>query len=80
MNGWESPLLGIRFELIGKDMQLYYPDGRPFESYPEIMKRADRAESELKQRDSQLEQARDELEQERQQCQLLIERLVVFQL
>ena len=75
MNGWVSPLMGIRFELIGKDMQLYHPDGRAFETYPEIMKRADRAESELKQRDSQLEQARDELEQERQQRQLLIERL-----
>ena len=44
MNGWVSPLMGIRFELIGKDMQLYYPDGRAFETYPEIMKRAELAE------------------------------------
>ena len=44
MNGWVSPLMGIRFELIGNDLQLYYPDGRAFETYPEIMKRAEKAE------------------------------------
>ena len=69
MNGWVSPLLGIRFELIGNDLQLYYPDGKPFETYPEIMKRADRAEFQLKQKDSQLEQARAELEQAAQQLE-----------
>ena len=76
MKGWVSPLMGIRFELIGKDMQLYHPDGRAFETYPEIMKRgaqaelerdqerqrADRAESQLEQKDIQLEQAKSKLE------------------
>ena len=37
MNGWVSPLLSIRFELIGNDLQLYYPNGEPFETYPELM-------------------------------------------
>ena len=49
MNGWVSPLLGIRFELKGQDLQLYYPNGEPFETYPEIMARAERAETRLEQ-------------------------------
>ena len=46
MNGWVSPLMNIRFEMLGNDLQLYYPDGRPFETYPEVMKRAEAAEQE----------------------------------
>ena len=85
MNGWVSPLMGIRFELIGKDMQLYYPDGRPFETYPEIMKqreqerlRADREQSMRQQaesradREQQLrEQAENQLEQKDNQLERL---------
>jgi hypothetical protein len=36
MQGWRSPRLGIRFELEGKELQLYYPDGRRFETPLEI--------------------------------------------
>lgn len=36
MQGWHSPRLGIRFELKGKDLQLYYPDGRPFHTLLEL--------------------------------------------
>lgn len=36
MNGWRSPRLGIRFEMQGLDLQLYYPDGRPFLTFLEL--------------------------------------------
>lgn len=44
MDGWVSPRLGIRFGL-GKGLQLFYPDGRPFLSFVELgrlLERADR--------------------------------------
>ncbi|MDM8530925.1 Uma2 family endonuclease [Anaerolineales bacterium HSG25] len=45
MRGWVSPRLGVRFDLDGLDLCLYYPNGRPFESYLEIARRADRAKA-----------------------------------
>ena len=30
MNGWISPRLGVRFELIGTQFRLYGPDNQPF--------------------------------------------------
>ncbi len=40
MEGWVSPLLGIRFSLEGTDLVLYRPDGRRFETFVELEKRA----------------------------------------
>jgi Uma2 family endonuclease len=39
ISGWVSPRLGIRFELAD-DLTIYRPDGRPFETYREIERRA----------------------------------------
>lgn len=36
MSGWVSPRLGIRFELVGTDLQLIRPDGERFLSYLEL--------------------------------------------
>jgi Uma2 family endonuclease len=36
MGNWVSPLLGIKFELDAKTLQVYYPDGRPFLSTVEL--------------------------------------------
>ena len=44
MNGWSSPLLGIRFKLTGNNLEIYGPDGRPFLTYQEIADERDRAE------------------------------------
>ena len=35
MNGWVSPRLGVRFELVEDQFRLYGPDGRPFISVVE---------------------------------------------
>jgi Uma2 family endonuclease len=35
-DGWTSPLLGIRFDLCGDDLQVFRPDGRRFATYLEL--------------------------------------------
>lgn len=39
MSGWRSPRLNIRFEIEGLDLQLYFPDGRPFLTFVEMEQR-----------------------------------------
>ena len=53
MEGWVSPLMGIRFSLEGSDLVLYRPDGRRFETFVELDQRFEaerrRAEAERQQ-------------------------------
>ncbi|HLP92339.1 MAG TPA: Uma2 family endonuclease [Nostocaceae cyanobacterium] len=58
---WQSPRLGIRFDLSGEELQIYRPDGNRFYSYLEIC--------EL------LEQVQTELETAQIKNQILIEKL-----
>jgi Uma2 family endonuclease len=37
MNGWISPRLKVRLEVVGGDLQLYGPDGRKFATYVELV-------------------------------------------
>ena len=50
MEGWVSPRLRVRFSLGGRDLVLYRPDGRRFETFLELEQRAEmerqRAETE----------------------------------
>jgi Uma2 family endonuclease len=41
MNGWTSPLLGVRFEVLTGELKLIGPDGRPFATYIEVVERAE---------------------------------------
>jgi len=75
MNGWTSPQLGIRFQLIGKDLQLYYPNGEPFETYPEIMAQREQERQRADREQSLREQAETQLEQERLQRRQLTAQL-----
>jgi len=61
MNGWVSPLLGIRFELTENNLEIYRPDGRKFLTPLELEQRA--------------EEAIAQLEEERQRYQALLEQL-----
>ena len=49
-NGWVSPILKIRFELSDSEFCILGPDGQPFESYLDLVRRAEnertRAENE----------------------------------
>ena len=36
MNGWVSPRMGIRFGVTADDLEVHYPDGRPFLTFVEL--------------------------------------------
>ena len=59
MNGWSSPLLGVHFELTTETLVMYRPDGSRFETFAELIQRA---ETERQAKEAALAQA----EQERQ--------------
>ena len=42
-NGWTSPLLGIRFALTAETLEIYRPDGSRFETFAELLQRAETA-------------------------------------
>ncbi|HBL14852.1 MAG TPA: hypothetical protein DD379_26370 [Cyanobacteria bacterium UBA11162] len=54
--GWISPCLGIRFEVVDGELQLYRPDGERFVSYLEVIQQRDFE----RQRVQQVEQAQRE--------------------
>ncbi len=65
MNGWESPRLGIRFNLA-EELELYRPDGDRFLSFAEInqllvqeRQRAKQAEQQNREMESLIQQYRD---------------------
>jgi len=67
MEGWVSPLLGIRFSLEGTDLVLYRPDGQRFETF---VQQAQRAEAERQRAEAERQRAeaeRQRAEAERQQ-------------
>jgi Uma2 family endonuclease len=41
MNGWTSPVLGIKFDSSGSELKILGPDGRPFLTYQEIAQERD---------------------------------------
>jgi Uma2 family endonuclease len=43
MNGWTSPLLGIRFDMSGPELVIYGPNGQRFLTYEEMAEERDRA-------------------------------------
>jgi Uma2 family endonuclease len=68
MEGWVSPRLRVRFSLEGSDLVLYRPDGRRFETFLELERRAE-AERQ------RAEMERQRAEAERQRAERLAERL-----
>ncbi|MFB2896047.1 Uma2 family endonuclease [Aerosakkonemataceae cyanobacterium BLCC-F50] len=82
INGWVSPLLGIRFELKEDTLLIYRPDGQKFLTPVELdqlrEQERQRAEQERQRAEdaiAQLEQERKLREQEQQRYQALIEKL-----
>jgi Uma2 family endonuclease len=80
MNGWISPLLGIRFDLSGSNLVIYDSDGRPFLTYQEIAQERDRAVQErdrAAQERDRAAQERDEVIRERDRIARENERLAL---
>jgi Uma2 family endonuclease len=46
MNGFVSPRLGIRFDTSGDQLVISHPDGRPFQTFQQVVDRAMAAEQE----------------------------------
>lgn len=68
MEDWVSPLLGIRFSLVGTDLALYRPDGRRFETFVELSQkveterqRAEQAEQRVQEEHAQVERLKAQL-------------------
>ena len=59
MDGWVSPLLGIRFELGEAELEIYRPDGRKFLTTLELEQRAREAEARAIAAEDLLAQYRD---------------------
>lgn len=61
VQGFISPRLGVRFELTDDTLHLFHPDGRPFETYLELIERLDlethRADAERERADAERERA-----------------------
>lgn len=68
MEGWVSPLLGIRLTLEDGALVVYRPDGERFTSYVDLRRR-------LEQERLRAEQAQREAEQERLRAERLAQRL-----
>jgi len=82
MEGWVSPLLGVRFGQENGELVLSYPDGRRFDTYEEIdaqlQQERERVEQERKrveQERKRVEQERKRVEQERERAEKLARRL-----
>jgi len=52
---YESPRLGIRFDLSQDELQLFRPDGSPFESFQQLQARANQAEARANQAEAKAE-------------------------
>ncbi|MBC5794657.1 Uma2 family endonuclease [Sphaerospermopsis sp. LEGE 00249] len=68
INNWVSPRLGIRFELISDNLEIYYPDGRKFLTSVEL-------HQQLEQEKQRAEQEYERAEKEQQKYQDLLAKL-----
>ncbi|NER38497.1 MAG: hypothetical protein F6J93_31860 [Oscillatoria sp. SIO1A7] len=63
MNGWTSPLLGIRFEMTEESLELYDPQGERFLTSVELKQQIRQAKEENRQLQEQLQQTQERAEQ-----------------
>ena len=78
MQGWVSPLLGIRFEMGPDGLVIYGPDGRRFLTYLELAEQREREEKAKEQAQKEKEQVQKRLEKaerEREAARLQADKL-----
>ncbi len=68
IDGWVSPRLGIRFDISGEQLDLYFPDGKKFTSLKDVSEQ-------LLQEQQRLAQAEEKALREKQRADRLAERL-----
>ena len=79
LNGYISPLLGIRFDFTpGKPLQVFLPNGEPFQTFTELRETAAReteARMQAEQERTRAEQERTQAEQKQHEAEAQTERL-----
>jgi Uma2 family endonuclease len=75
MNGWESPLLGIRFQMTPDNLEIYYPDGQKFMTSVELSQKAEQESQRAEQESQRAEKERQEKEAALEQYQQLLAKL-----
>jgi len=75
MNGHVSPRLGIRFQMGDEGLSILRPDGRPFETFEELGKRADQERQRADQERQRADQERQRAEQATREAEDLRRRL-----
>jgi Uma2 family endonuclease len=68
VNGWVSPRLGVRFELVQDQLRLTGPDGKPFVSSEELIRRVNDQEQ-------QIDEQRQQIDEQRQRAERLAAQL-----
>ncbi|HAG82987.1 MAG TPA: hypothetical protein DCL61_17960 [Cyanobacteria bacterium UBA12227] len=76
--GWISPCLGIRFEVVDRELQLYRPDGERFVSFLEVIQQRDLERQQAEQERQQAEQERQRAEKVEQAQRDAIPKLLVM--
>ena len=75
MSGWVSPRMGVRFALKEGELELYYPDGRKFASYLELVEQAEQSRQQAEQSRQQAEQSRQQAKQSQDRAERLAAQL-----
>ena len=74
MNGWVSPRLGVRFELVDGELRLYGPDGKKFATYLELVEQRQRECLEKEKAQQEKEKAQQEKEKAQQEKEIAQQR------
>jgi len=75
LNGFVSPRCGFRFVLSENDLRILGPDGRAFESYVEVVRRADEERRRADEERRRADEERRRADEERRRAEGLAERL-----
>jgi Uma2 family endonuclease len=75
MQGWISPRLKVRFEILNGELCLYGPDNKRFATYVELVEQRERERREKEQAQRRAETERQEKEQAQQRAERLAAQL-----
>ncbi|MBE9116964.1 Uma2 family endonuclease [Lusitaniella coriacea LEGE 07157] len=75
MLGWVSPRLGIRFEIVDGELQVFHPNGNRFRDVAEYDRWVEEKERQIEERERQLEEKDRRIQEEQQRSQALMEQL-----
>jgi Uma2 family endonuclease len=72
MDGWSSPRLGVRFQIVDQKLEIYRPDGRKFASYVELEQQGEHARHEAEEQKERADREQQRAEQQQQRAERLL--------